>query len=199
MRTFFYKRILLSYFLLSITGAIAQPLLQEGTIYTDSGDTIVADIVMYRQNVLLRYERVIFYIGEEKVKLRPSKVKRIVIDTVEYHRLTFSRDLLRKGEVTINYLAQIIQVGEVSLYKVYFERSHQDLCFEYDSDLIEKYYLSSNGNIISVYRTAFRSIIRKAFEGCETLLLKMKEEKLKYRDIYEIVKIGNASCAKDSD
>ena len=172
---------------------------QKGIIYTKKGEQLNVEIKVYEYDVILSNNKIVFYENDKKKKININQVEKILLDDKIYEVISFQKKTTtgpNRGAKTFKLLTELIVDGRVKLYRKYQLVSNgymsNGLYITTGTYLTERnYFVEESSYARLVTKLDFKKKVKLFFSECNFL---EGIEKIKYRNIREIVVNGNKKC-----
>lgn len=173
---------------------LASTKLQRGIIYLKTGDSIVCDIKVFKQDTLHNSDRVRYRLpDEDKLNaVQRSKIKAVRLGRNMYHTFKYGTDVI----------GALIRDGDMKLYMVSSAGSSGYTVVADKADVMTlTFYVEKDGNVIRMERqslldtdehAAVMKNLKKIFKNCTELKVFMG----KYEKIPEYFDQGLKVCGK---
>lgn len=184
-----------------ITSVVFANKKQYCTIYTKSGKVLKVQVNVDYGGVIVSASPIYYFENNNAKKIKLSEIEKIEIGSITYEVLTFRKKIKTgpsRGKDVTYSLAELVENGPVKLYKVYvtdtegiwINGSYQ---FNGTYKITEQNYLANKNEIKWITKIGFKKNIKSFFPNCDVIKV-VKEKKYKFKDLLEIVKLGNKMC-----
>jgi hypothetical protein len=194
------KTLLITIFYIFISPFVSANSKESGKIYTSKGDTLNVEISIYEKGIILTQSKIKYFKNGLKKKISLSKIKRIELNNKTYEIISYSKVIKtgpNRGTKKYNLLAEIINKGKVKLYRTYILKSNgywmNGMYQNMGNYLGVNNYLVKGELVKWITKMDFKKTIKKFFPKCD-INNKLKNKIYKYKDLDEVIHIGNKNC-----